>query len=156
MYENSLPLCGVNVRDLGNLSRSNELYTESSSPCHHQLGCENARGFQQSVRESIALNHLSVAQMHSRPHQIWRICFQGSDGFPLSQVKVGIFFLVLRSDVLGVEVFLFAPTVSGDDAVAHFCVSLSQSSPRFRDIPSKDFSRISWRSSFLPFFFVDS
>jgi hypothetical protein len=36
-------------------------YTQSSSPCHHQPGCENPNKFQQSVQESIALNHLSAA-----------------------------------------------------------------------------------------------
>ncbi len=61
----------------------------------------------------------------------------------MSQVKVGSFVLVFRSDVLGVEVFLFALTVSGDDVVVRFCVPLPHSPPRFRDIPSKDFPRIS-------------
>jgi hypothetical protein len=45
--------------------RSNELYTESSSPGHHEPDCENPHQFQQSVREFIELNHLSTAQMHS-------------------------------------------------------------------------------------------
>ncbi len=49
--------------------RSNELYTESSSPCHHHPGCENPHQFQQSVRESFVLNHLSGAQIHSSSHQ---------------------------------------------------------------------------------------
>jgi hypothetical protein len=42
---------------------------------------------------------------------------------------------VFMSDVLGVEVFLLAPTVSGDDAGARFCESLSPSTTRFRDMP---------------------
>ena len=42
-----------------------------------------------------------------------------------------VFVLLLRSDVMGVEVFLFTPTVSGDVTVPCFCVSLSSSSQRF-------------------------
>ncbi len=67
--------------------------------------------FQQYVRESIALNHLSSTQMHSRPYQIWRNCSQGIDGFAL---RLEVFVSVLRSDVLGVEVFLLEPTVSSE------------------------------------------
>ena len=44
-----------------------------------------------------------------------------------------VFVLVLLSDVLGVEVFLLAPTASGDDGAGpRFCASLPTSSPRFR------------------------
>jgi hypothetical protein len=83
--------------------RSNELYTESSSPCHHQPGCENPHQFQQSVRESIT-----------------------------------VFVLVFLSDVVGVEVFLLVPTVSGDDdAGPRFCVPLPPSTPRFHGIALK-------------------
>jgi hypothetical protein len=42
--------------------RSNEHYTELSSPCHQQPGCENPHQFQQSVPESIALNHLLLSK----------------------------------------------------------------------------------------------
>ncbi len=38
--------------------------------------------------------------------------------------------LVLLSEVLGVKVFLLAPTASGDGARERFCVSLSPSPPR--------------------------
>jgi hypothetical protein len=71
--------------------RSNELDAESSSPYQHQPDCENPHQFLQSVRESIVLNHLSVAQMHSNPHQNIRTCLQVIDCFPLNQVKVGSF-----------------------------------------------------------------
>jgi hypothetical protein len=40
--------------------------------------------------------------------------------------------LVFVSDVLGVEVFLLTPTVSGDDGGGpHFCVPLPPSPPSF-------------------------
>ena len=45
-----------------------------------------------------------------------------------------VFVLVLLSDVLGVEVFLFAPTVSGDDTAGRFCEPLPSSPARFRDM----------------------
>ncbi len=35
----------------------------------HQPDCENPHHLQQSVRESIELNHFSVTQMHSSPYQ---------------------------------------------------------------------------------------
>jgi hypothetical protein len=61
---------------------------------------------------------------------------------PLSQIKVGSFCLVLLSDVLGVEVFLLAPTVSGGDGDGpRFCTSLPPSPtsfpPRFLGIALK-------------------
>jgi hypothetical protein len=62
---------------------SNTLYTGSSSPCHHQPGCENPHQFQQSVRESIALNHLSTGHMHSSPHQNMTKMFAGHQLFSL-------------------------------------------------------------------------
>ncbi len=66
-------------------TRSNGLYTESSSTCHHQPDCENPHQFQQSVRESIVLNHLSTSQMHSNPYQL--------DEFPESKFFYPIFLL---------------------------------------------------------------
>ena len=100
-----------------------ERFTESSSPCHHQPGCENPYQFQQSVRESIALNHLSVAHMHSSP------C-QKMTSTVFSWVRLMLVVLVLLSDVLGVEVFLLAPTASGDGAGPRFCEPLP-TLPRF-------------------------
>ena len=69
--------------------------------------------------------------------KIWRICSQVINSFPLTQVKVRSFVLVLRSDVLGVKVFLLAPTVSGDDSGVCFCAPLPPSPPRCLDIPWK-------------------
>jgi hypothetical protein len=50
----------------------------------------------------------------------------------LIQIKVGSFCFVLLSDVLGVEVFLLAPTTSGDDGAGpRFCAPLPPSPPSF-------------------------
>ena len=81
--------------------------------------------------------------MHcSSPHQSMTELFAGHRLFSLeSLVKVGLSVggvcLVILSDVLGVEVFFLAPTVSGDGAGVCFCVLLPPSSPRFDGIPSK-------------------
>jgi hypothetical protein len=49
-----------------------------------------------------------------------------------------VFVLVLLSDVLGVEVFLLAPTSSdGDGAGPRYCAPLPPSPPRLRGIPLK-------------------
>jgi hypothetical protein len=72
-------------------TRTNGPYTQSSSPCHHQPDCENPQQFQQSVRESIVLNHLSAAQMHSSPYQSRTSRFSMHHFCALSQIKVGSF-----------------------------------------------------------------
>ena len=58
---------------------------------------------------------------------------------------------MLRSDVMGVEVFLLALTASGDGAGAHFCVTLPLSSQRFRGMTWKHRTNFLKKSVFLPF-----
>jgi hypothetical protein len=51
----------------------------------------------------------------------------------LNQIKVGSFCFEDLSDVLGVEVFLLAPTASGGDGAGpRFCSPLTPSPPSFR------------------------
>ena len=74
-------------------TRSSGPYRQLSSPCHHQPGCENPQEFQQSVRESIVLNHLSAAQRKCIPALI-KVGRPGSQSIhfcPLSEIKVGSF-----------------------------------------------------------------
>jgi hypothetical protein len=114
---------------------TNELYTESSSPWHHQPVCENPHQFQQSVRESIALNHLSTVQCIPVLIKVGRHSSESINFCSLNEIKVVGFCSVFLSDVLCVEVFLLPPTASGgDDAGPRFCEPLPTSSPRFRDI----------------------
>jgi hypothetical protein len=74
--------------------------------------------------------------------------------FPLSQIKVGSFVLLLLSDVLGVEVFLLTPTTCGGDGAGPcFCAPLPPSPPRFRGAlffllePSLDTRKSRWSLS---------
>ena len=66
-----------------------------------------------------------------------------------------VFVLVLLSDVLGVEVFLLAPTASGgDDAGPRFCAPLPPSPPRFRGIVLKTLNEFPSTVSFFTLFFL--
>ncbi len=134
---------------------NNRMWT--SSPCHHQPDCENPHQFRQSVRESIALKHLSAAQMHSNPYQSrtsWFLKTKASTFVPWARLRLVVFVLVLLSDVMGVEVFLLAPTVSdGDGTGPHFCVPLPPSSPRFRGIALKTPDEFPSTTSFFTLFF---
>ena len=58
----------------------------------------------------------------------------------------------LLSDVLGVEVFFLAPTVSGDVAGACFCAPLPPSPPPFRGMAEN--TQESSESKFFTLFFL--
>ena len=66
-----------------------------------------------------------------------------------------VFVLVLLSDVLGVEVFLLAPTASGGDGAGpRFCAPLPPSPPRFRGIALKTPDEFPPTASFFTVFFL--
>jgi hypothetical protein len=116
----------VNVRDLGHLKPPDHLVKMR----HHKIGCRILGVF------FLMCNYIpALIKVGRRGSQSIHFC-------PLSQIKVGSFVLVLLSDVLGVEVFLLAPTVSGGDGAGpRFCVPLPPSPtsfpPRFLGIVLK-------------------
>ena len=102
---------------------SNELCTASSSPFHHQSGCENPHQFPQSVCIPVRIKE-------------WRCCSLGIDCFPLSEVCICSFFYLISRTVISAPArvagcgALHFSTDCVRDAGAHFCGPLPPSPPR--------------------------